>query len=79
VAAGESSGLASEFILFTPLLPVAKRAFDALSVRRFDSPADLQCLRVPSDDPHSLKSITGPLSKAELAGRWGDEKKFVLE
>jgi hypothetical protein len=38
-----------------------------------------QCLGVPGDDQHSLKTTTGPLSNAELAGRWGDEKKFVLE
>src|SRR6266540_654757 len=48
VVAGESSGLASEFILFMPtLLPLAKPALDALSVRRSNRPAHLQCLGLP--------------------------------
>jgi hypothetical protein len=46
VAAGESLGLASEFMLFMPtLLPLSKPALDALSARRDNRPPHLQYLR----------------------------------
>jgi len=39
------------------LLPLAKPALDALSVRRLCHAAHLQCFRVPGDDQGSLKTI----------------------
>jgi len=42
------------------LLSLTNPALDALSVRRPNCPAHLQCPGMPGDDPHALKTITGP-------------------